>query len=89
MFDFDVADESKVRVTEIDNGNKITATLDDQYGFWTLKLNKGALPAEFKGSYTTHEQVDLAIKRYLLSRSLALADVNAPPRPVLETKTKV
>lgn len=87
MLDFDVTgEESKTRVTEIDNGNKITATRDDQYGFWTLSLHRGALPEKYKGSFTTHEAVDRAIADYLLDRSLAVADVNAPPRPILQVK---
>lgn len=87
MIDFDEApDEGKVRVTDIDNGNKITATSSDPHGFWTLKLHRGALPAAYQGQYTTHEEVEKAIKSYLQDRSLAVADVNAEPRPVLQVK---
>lgn len=86
MFDFDEEDSGKVRVTDIDNGNKITATSSDPHGFWTLKLGKGALPEKYQGHYTTHEEVEKAIATYLRDRDLAVADINAPPRPVLQTK---
>ena len=87
MIDFDEhVDEGKVRVTDIDNGNKITATSSDPHGFWTLKLNRGALPQAYQGQYTSHEEADKAIKQYLRDRELAVADVNAPPRPVLQVK---
>ena len=85
--DFEASDqEGKVRVTEIDNGNKITATSSDPHGFWTLKLHRGALPAAYQGQYTSFEEADRAIKRYLQDRDIAVADVNAPPRPVLQVK---
>ncbi|SHH46736.1 hypothetical protein [Bradyrhizobium erythrophlei] len=87
MFDYDVTgEEGNTRVTEIDNGNKITAARDLQYGFWTLSLDRGALPEKYKGSYTTHEAVDRAIANYLEDRNLAVADIDAPPRPVLQVK---
>lgn len=86
MLDFDVTgEEGRTRVTEIDNGNKITATRDDQYGFWTLSLYRGALPEKYQGSYTTHEAVDNAVKQYLDDRGRAVADAEAE-RPVLQTK---
>lgn len=89
MMDFEASDqEGKVRVTDIDNGNKITATSSDPHGFWTLKLHRGALPQTYQGQYTTHEEADRAIKQYLRDRELAVADVNAPPRPVLEVKSE-
>ena len=87
MLDYDVTgEESLTRVTEIDNGNKITATRDTQYGFWTLALHRGGLPDKYKGSYTTHEAVDRAIIDYLADRGRAVLDIDAPPRPILQTK---
>jgi hypothetical protein len=87
MFDYDVSEDAgKSRVTDIDNGNTITATSSDPHGFWTLKLGKGALPEEYHGHYTTYEEADKAIKKYLFNRGRAIADVNAEPRPVLQVK---
>jgi hypothetical protein len=77
---------SKVRVTEIDNGNSITATSSDPYGHWKLHLKKGQLPEEYRGTYTTYEYAEKAIKKYLEDRGRAISDLPVPPPtpPVLK-----
>lgn len=80
----DVSDQGndKVRVTEIDNGNSITATSTDPYGFWSLHLKKGQLPEKYRGSYTTFDQAEKAIAKYLADRGRAISDIPVPaPTP--------
>lgn len=76
MQDFSNTD-SKVRVFELSNGNKLYAKQSDPYGFWHLNLDKGQLPEQFLGSYSTFDAVVKDVERYQILRGLATVEVKS------------
>lgn len=73
-----------VRLFPLKNGNTVKASKDDEYGFWYLSLTQGTLPPDFKGAYTSIEEVEKAIKRYSNVRDIPLGTQD--PRPVVKFK---
>lgn len=56
-----------VRVFDLGN-NKLFMKRSDPYGFWSLSLERGALPDPFRGDYTTPSDAEKAVKSYLASK---------------------
>lgn len=70
-----VETNSKKRMFELDNGNKLWAVQSDPYGFWQLHLDKGQLPERFQGHYTTFDAVTKDVERYCTLRQMAAAEL--------------
>jgi len=61
-FDYEAAD----RVRTIDTGNnKIILTRTDPYGFINIRFEKGLMPPELKGEYTTWNYAERDVEAYL------------------------
>lgn len=75
MFDM-TSDNSRTRVFELENGNKLYAKQTDPYGFWYLNLDKGQMPEEFTGAYNTFDQVKVAVEKYSARRKVAAKAVD-------------
>lgn len=64
--DFDPnRDQAKVRSVELDNGNKYNVTPQGQHGFCKISMERGQIPAELDGWYTTFDQAKFAITQYV------------------------
>ena len=72
-----VETNSKKRVFELENGNKLHAVQSDPYGFWSLHLDKGQLPERFQGQYSTWDAVTKDVERYQTLRGLAVVEVKS------------
>lgn len=73
--DFQVS-PPKVRVIELENGNKLNLTNTDPYGFIRLSLEHGQLPAHLKdASFTEWRLAEIAAAKYVSERQEALATV--------------
>lgn len=79
-----VETNTKTRVFELDNGNKLIATQRDPFGFWDLHLEHGQLPERFQGHYSYFDAVVKDVERYKALR--AEATVVVSERPVLKVK---
>jgi hypothetical protein len=62
-------DFPKQRSIELSNGNKINVTQTGPYGFWVVSYNKGQLPEEMRGHYTSYTQAEIAVNQYLQNKS--------------------
>lgn len=80
-----VETNTKKRVFELDNGNKLIAIQSDPYGFWRLHLEHGQLPERFQGDYSYWDAVVKDVERYKVLRTQATETV-VSERPVLRTK---
>lgn len=67
-------DLSRVRVFDLENGNKLYAKQTDPYGFWRLNLDKGQLPAWLDQDFNAWDQVLNAVKRYGTQRQQAITE---------------
>lgn len=70
-----VETNTKKRLFELENGNKLWAVQSDPYGFWALHLDKGQLPEKFQGQYSTWDAVKKDVERYQTLRNLAVVEV--------------
>ena len=68
-------DLSKVRVFDLENGNKLLAKQTDPYGFWRLSLEKGQVPAWLDQDFNEWGQVIKAVDRYAFERKIAISEV--------------
>lgn len=67
-------DLSRVRVFDLENGNKLYAKQTDPYGFWRLNLDKGQLPSWLDQDFNAWDQVLNAVKRYGTQRQQAITE---------------
>jgi hypothetical protein len=80
-----IEQSEKKRHFELDNGNKIIATCEnDPYGFWSLYYEKGQNPPEFKGRYTSFNEAHKAAKDYCASNGREIIVVQTNRRTVFE-----
>lgn len=56
------------RVIVVNSGERVTVRKDNQYGFWTLHLEKGQLPARYRGKYTSYSDAKKDLVIYLQSK---------------------
>lgn len=63
-FDLPTRDFGREISKDLPNGNAITMKQAGPYGFWTLHLRRGQLPAKFTGSYTSISEAERAIEEY-------------------------
>lgn len=66
MEDF-VMPNDKVRFFEYE-GKKFVLTVTDPYGMWYIKYERGEVPEELKGSYTSQKQAETHIVSYMNKR---------------------
>lgn len=79
--ELDAEERGKVRKIKMSNGNILTFTCEDPYGFWVMKLSKGRLPEKLMGAYTTF---DAALK----DANLWMKDKKEPLVYVTEERKK-
>jgi hypothetical protein len=85
MFDFDDIDPSeKIRLITVSNGVTYKSEQTDPFGFWHLTTDKGALPKELQGSFTTFEKAHLAVKNYLVQIKEKIVKVTNPSHEFAE-----
>lgn len=73
--DFEVK-PSRVRVIELENGNKLNMTAKDPYGHIYFSLEHGQLPDSLKGAaFTDWHQAEIGAKKYVSQRQSALAEI--------------
>lgn len=66
----------KVRVIELENGNKLNMTNTDPYGFIRFSLEHGRLPPHLDGtSFTDWATAEIAAKKYVAERQSAAAEI--------------
>lgn len=63
---FEQSEDHKRTVT-LDNGNKIHFKKTDPYGFWVVNYNKGQLPKQLKGVYTSYNAAWKHVQAYLIA----------------------
>lgn len=68
---------SKKRLFELENGNKLWAVQSDPFGFWALHLDKGQLPERFQGQYSNWDAVIKDVERYQTLRKMAVVEVKS------------
>ena len=62
--DFGPNDASIDRTIELEN-NVIHVRRSDPYGFWRCSYERGAIPQELKGSYTSYYEAEKAVLAWL------------------------
>lgn len=72
-------DSGRHRTLEVEGGNKIHFKCSDPYGFWAVNWDKGAMPDELQGNYTSFEEAEKAVRAYLQAKkkTAALETTNA------------
>lgn len=86
MFSTLVPNEDRVREFDLGNGNKLFATRKDPYGHWFLSLERGALPEEFRGAYSSAYMMKQAVDRYVAIRKLVIEEIKDKPEKVEKKK---
>lgn len=80
-----IEQSEKKRHFELDNGNKIIASCEnDPYGFWSLHYEQGTTPSELKGRYTSFAEAQRAVKDYCNSTDRQIILTSNNRRTVFE-----
>lgn len=67
--DFDPDEnETARRFIEAENGMKFTTKVFDPYGLVRVQVDKGKLPQELSGQYTSLSEAEMAIEAYLRAK---------------------
>ena len=82
--DYGENDLSRKRVFVISGGN-IVAQCTDPYGFWHLKPEKGPVPGDLSGHYTSYDECEKAVKSYLTKKGRTLITKKETLAEVLQT----
>lgn len=53
---------------ELDNGNKVHFKKDPRYGYWSVNFDKGGIPKELEGQYTSLPFLKERVEHYLSIR---------------------
>ena len=64
-------DLGKIRTIELEN-NKINLKCEDPHGFWTVHFERGQMPEDLKGWYTTFDLAEKAVMAYLQRKKRVL-----------------
>lgn len=62
-----VKNEDKIKMNVADNDFVVKHRDDDPYGFWWISREKGQVPEDLRGAYTTVAHAQEAINTYLSS----------------------
>lgn len=65
LTDLQHKDLAKERQLILESGSVITFKCKDPYGFWTVHYDKGAMPKNLRGQYTTFEYAYADVQKYL------------------------
>lgn len=92
MEDFNLDEASKdlgrhrTLALEEKNGvkNKIHFKQSDPYGFWTVNFDKGTMPEELTGQYTTYEYAEKSVRAYLNEKGRVVAAPELAEVDILE-----
>lgn len=91
LFDLTSVDRDipDTRYYDLDNGNKVVFTrANNPFGYWTVRFEKGSVPSELNGMYTTYEQVITAFQGYLARKNeKRYTEVNMKEEPKIKAKT--
>lgn len=68
MIDHIESDPNK-RTLHLTNGNKVHVERQDPYGFWYVHYDKGPMPDQMTGAYTTYDQAEKAVVSYLKNKT--------------------
>lgn len=77
---FDIFDQNSdkdlaaVRTFQLDN-NKVIVTKEDPYGFWSIKFEKGRIPSELSGQFTSFDIAEKAVLHYLKNKSKEVKEI--------------
>lgn len=77
---FDIFDQNtdkdlaSVRTFQLDN-NKVIATKEDPYGFWTIKFERGRVPDELSGHFTTFQQAEKMVMAWIAKKNKDVKEV--------------
>jgi hypothetical protein len=64
-----------VRLIRLDNDNIIKFERKDPYGHWFISYNRGQLPEELTGAYTSFDIAKRDVDRYLLEKKRTAVEV--------------
>lgn len=67
-------DLASVRIFQLDN-NKVIVEKDHQYGFWSIKFEKGRMPDKLTGMYTSFSEAEKAVKSWLDMKNKEVREV--------------
>lgn len=77
-------DQPAAMTFDLTNGDQLRARRTDPYGFWFLSLKSGGeIPAEYAGAYTSKDEIQRVVPKYLDSRRL---EVGPNTRPEIQYK---
>jgi hypothetical protein len=69
IFDVDLSGKDLPNVRTYDVGNnKINITRHDPFGFWRISYQRGAVPSQLDGQYTSIEEARRAVEAYLAEK---------------------
>lgn len=97
LTDLEIKDLSKERQLILESGNVITFKCKDPYGFWTVHYDKGGMPKNLQGMYTTFEYAYADVKKYLDTKFNEIVDERnteeekqkpLPEKPKIQYKTQ-
>jgi hypothetical protein len=77
---FDILDQNtdkdlaSVRTFQLDN-NKVIVTKEDPYGFWSIKFEKGRLPNDLSGHFTSFDHAEKAVQLWLARKDRDVKEV--------------
>lgn len=77
MQDFiaDTKDLLKVRTITLKSGNAINIRSEGPYGFWYISWERGQLPENLKGAYTSATEAENAVGTYLAEKGKEVKEV--------------
>ena len=80
--------DGKSREIHLSDGTSVKVESRDPYGHWYAKWNKGAVPKELDGCWTSAEQAVLAVKAFIGNQKYNTKVVDTPVQkaPPLEYK---
>ena len=68
-------DLANKRVMTLDNGAKLIFERKDPYGFWSIHYEKGQVPEDLQGHYTTFDLAQKDVARYLARKDKEVVEI--------------
>lgn len=76
--------EENVREVELKTGNKIILKREDPFGFWYFHYERGPVPKQLQGAYTTVSLAERTLTHFIESTGFEVGEKEEIP----ELKTK-
>lgn len=76
--------EENVREIELKSGNKIILKREDPFGFWYFHYERGPVPAELRGAFTTQTLAERTLTRFINDSKFEVGEKEEIPE--LQTK---